>query len=70
MMPFSGFCFNTNITNLAAKLAEVVDCHLSGKLRANKAVESVVEWDDAIVTCALNVGVFAEVACVFFITTP
>jgi hypothetical protein len=70
MMPFSGFCFHANITNLAAELTEVVDCHLIGKLRADEAVEFVVEWDDTIITCSLYVGVFAEVTCMVFITAP
>jgi hypothetical protein len=59
MTPSSGFCFHANITHLAAELTEVVDCHLVGKFRADEAVKFVVEWNNAIVTCALDVRVFA-----------
>jgi hypothetical protein len=70
MMPSSGFCFHTNITYLVAEFAEVVDCHLVSEFRENEPVKVVSERDNAIVTGALDVGFFAEVASVFFITTP
>jgi hypothetical protein len=70
MMPSLGFCFHTNITYLVAEFAEVVDCHLVSEFGAYEPIEVVSEWDDTIVTGALDVGFFAEVASVFFITTP
>jgi hypothetical protein len=55
MTPSLGFCFHTNITDLVAELAKVVDCDLVNELRADKSIEFVMEWDDAIVTGALDV---------------
>ena len=70
MMPSSGFCFHANIADLVAEFAEVVNCHLGNELRADKSVEFMMEWDYAIVTGALDVGVFTEVASVFFVAAP
>jgi hypothetical protein len=58
MMPSLGFCFHANIADLVAEFTEVVDCHFVNELRADKSIEFMKEWDDAIVTGALNVGVF------------
>jgi hypothetical protein len=69
MTPSSGFCFHTNIAYLAAEFAKVVNCHLISEFRADKSIELMSEWDYAIVTRALEVGFFAEVTSVFFITT-
>ena len=70
MTPSSRFCFHTNIADLVAEFAEVVDCHLVSELGANESVELMSEWDDAIVTGTLDMGVFTEVTHVFFVTTP
>jgi hypothetical protein len=70
MTPSSRFCFHTNIADLVAEFTEVVDCHLVSEFGADKSVKLVSEWDDAIVTGTLDMGVFAEVAHVFFVTTP
>jgi hypothetical protein len=70
MTPSSGFCFHANIAYLAAEFAEMVDCHLVSKFGADHLIEVVGEWDDTVITGALDVGFFAEVTCVFFITAP
>jgi hypothetical protein len=70
MTPSSGFCFHANIADLLAELAEVVDCHLVNQFGANKSVEVVGEWYDAVVAGALDVHVFAGVAGVILVATP
>jgi hypothetical protein len=48
----------------------VVDCDLVSELGADESVELVGEWYDAVITGALDVGFFAEVASVVIFATP
>jgi hypothetical protein len=70
MMPSSGTCFHTSVTYLIAKFTEVVDCDLVSELGADESIELVSEWDNAVVTGALDVGFFTKVTSVVIFSAP